>query len=335
MRILIVDDAVESRRLIRSYLYEAGYRDICEAENAEECYQILGDSGKGKAPPVDLIIMDILMPGTDGITALIRIKRRPESVGIPVLVVTSDLSIGKLDTAFSYGASDYMTKPLKRVELLARVRAALKLKEQTDRLREREKELQQAAAALAGMNRKLKRMSELDGLTGIANRRHFDDFLANACRELPHRNEPLSIIMLDVDCFKAYNDAYGHIQGDVALRTLARAIADFTKPQHLCGRYGGEEFAIVAPGMSEAEAMDQGKRLCQAVEDLAILHEQSPVASVVTVSIGVVTILPEEAVAVTPAELLICADQGLYHSKQTGRNRVSFVAFHKKPNIVG
>lgn len=180
-------------------------------------------------------------------------------------------------------------------------------------LKERSEQLEQA-------NQTLQHLSSVDGLTGIANRRHFDESLEMEWRRAYRAEFPLSLIMIDIDFFKAFNDSYGHQSGDEALKLVATALSDGLKrPGDLTARYGGEEFAVILQGASKEGAVKIAQALRQKVEALGILHKDSP-ANVVTVSLGVATADPRRDPS--PPALLASADRALYQAKQQGRNRV-------------
>lgn len=173
---------------------------------------------------------------------------------------------------------------------------------------------------IQAMADQLERLSFLDGLTGLANRRYFDSSLDKAWRTCMRENAPLTVIMLDVDFFKPYNDEYGHQQGDQALRDLATTIAaQAVRPQDLVARYGGEEFVALLPWVDEASAGHVAERILQAVRDLQLPHSSSACAAHVTVSAGVATLVP--TAELQPSSLVAAADEALYQAKHRGRNR--------------
>ncbi len=197
---------------------------------------------------------------------------------------------------------------------------------QSERLREAysqelERQVRERTQALSEANEKLQRLSDCDGLTGIANRRKFDAVLENEWNRSRRNASPLTLIMLDVDHFKAYNDHLGHHMGDECLRRIALAIAAVAKRAgDLAARYGGEEFAVILPGLAGESALNAAVNLCASIQKLAIAHEKSPTAQEVTVSIGVASCVPSGA---RHAESLVhCADANLYRAKRQGRNRV-------------
>ncbi len=321
MKILLVDDSIRTRLLLEKALEEAGYNNLATASSAAEAFEILGLYDPAVEVDVDLIIMDILMPGMDGIEACSHIKEQAHLRDIPVILITSKNETGFLKEAFKAGAVDYIVKPLDKVELLVRVRSLLLLKEEMDRRKTREQELLEVTRMLAEANHKLKEQTAMDGLTGIANRRRFEQFYEKEWKRSLRDATPISLIMADIDLFKAFNDHYGHLAGDECLKKVARALVQVVKrPGDLVARYGGEEFIIVLPGTDQAGALVVAEELRQAVTDLNIRHAYSRVSDRITVSLGVATRIPK---AVDEREKLIAsADQAMYRAKQESRNRV-------------
>jgi len=173
---------------------------------------------------------------------------------------------------------------------------------------------------LAASNRQLEMLSRQDGLTGLSNRRYFDSFLSTEVRRGARAREPLSLILIDVDYFKAYNDAYGHQGGDECLKRIAVAmLSSCQRPGDLAARYGGEEFVLVLPSTGAEGAIRVADILAANIAQLAMPHARSQVHSCVTVSQGVVSLLPDADTA--PEMLIEYADQALYRAKQQGRNR--------------
>jgi diguanylate cyclase (GGDEF)-like protein len=220
-----------------------------------------------------------------------------------------------LQNAFDQGATDYVTKPINRFELCARVKSALVLKEEMDR---RHKLAQELAAA----NKILQRSTLTDGLTGIANRRYFDEFLHKEWRHCRREKQPVTLCLVDIDFFKAYNDSYGHLQGDKCLqKVVAILISSVKRPGDLVARYGGEEFAIILSETPEAGGCAVAKRLMKNMAARNIPHDSSKVSDRVTLSCGIATLIPKATTAVH--DLISQADRALYEAKNMGRNRIS------------
>ena len=322
MAIVIVDDTIFSLEVIKSFLMTAGYLEVITVKSARELYQLVDGYSDRGIVEIDLILMDIIMPDVDGIEACRNIKKREWLTDVPVIMVTATTEKENLQLAFSAGAMDFIKKPLDRVELLARVRSALRLKHETARRKARETELLEVTHQLQEANERLQSLSFLDGLTGIANRRHFDQELLQESRRAKRENAPISLIMLDIDYFKAFNDTYGHLKGDDCLKTVASILKKSLKrPGDFAARYGGEEFAVVLPNTDDAGAALVAEELRASIEGASIEHINSLCAGYVTVSLGVVTRLPEQVE--TPDDLILAADRALYRSKHEGRNRVS------------
>lgn len=185
-----------------------------------------------------------------------------------------------------------------------------------------EAEVASRTEALASANAELERLVALDGLTQIANRRHFDAQLALAWRRCQREQRPLALLLVDVDDFKAYNDHYGHPAGDEVLRQVARVLAaQQRRPDDLAARYGGEEFVLLLPGADASAAQQAGEQLLQALRALALPHQKARAADIVTASIDVAAVVPDRAGGA--AALIAAADVALYAAKAGGRNRVS------------
>ncbi len=319
MNILIVDDSEDHLLVLKSILKENGYRNILLAESADHAFKFLGLKGKKKKKDVDLILMDVMMPGINGIEACAMIKKEESLKDTPVIMITATREESHLQSAFQAGAIDYITKPINIPELLARVRSALRLKMETDSRKERERELTEMAEQLDAANKKLTQMSYLDGLTAVANRRYFEEFFAREWKNSIREKEFLSLIMLDIDCFKAYNDTYGHLNGDDCLKKIAKTLNNALKrPRDFLCRYGGEEFIAVLPDTDKKGVSTVAKRFLQETKKLKIAHKTSPVNKNVTISVGVATTKPDKK---RQSNMFINeVDKALYVAKHSGRN---------------
>lgn len=318
--ILIVDDSPRARLLVETALRAQGYIHLTSVESGQTAFQALGmDSQAGGVPPeFDLILMDLLMPEVDGIQACRQIKSCQRFTDVPLIMVTAEDSPECLKAAFEAGAMDYVKKPVNRVELAARVQSALRLKQETDWRKAREPELVE-------LTEKPRQLSNMDGLTEVANRRNFDETLARAWRRAEREGGAVALVMIDIDQFKSYNDQYGHLAGDECLRRVAEVLRRTVKrPFDLVARYGGEEFAVLLPDTHGTGAEMVAEQMRAAVEALDIPHCRSSVCGVVTISCGVAVAAP--ATNSEPANLIAMADRRLYEAKHAGRNRVAGVA---------
>ncbi|MDP4128288.1 MAG: diguanylate cyclase, partial [Bacillota bacterium] len=293
MSILIVDDSLYSQRMNQALLESVGYKDILIAQSATEAYQFLDQWSIDGKETIDLILMDIIMPDVDGIEACRMIKQNQATLDIPIIMVTSKTEKEALQSAFSVGAIDYITKPLDNIELLARVRSALKLKKEIDCCKARESKLLEVTRQLEALNKTLQLLSSTDGLTGVPNRRHFDEELADELSRAKREKTPLSLLMLDIDFFKLYNDTYGHYQGDDCLRMVAlTAQKAIKRPGDFIARYGGEEFSVILPNTNSAGAFTVAEKIRVDIENLKIPHIASNYNNIVTVSLGVSNFKP-------------------------------------------
>jgi diguanylate cyclase (GGDEF)-like protein len=308
-------------------LESAGYSEVVTADSASQALRYLGvDRPHGSHPQVDAVLMDIMMPGLDGIQACRRIKAAQWLRDIPVIMVTGRDEKRELARAFEAGATDYITKPIHVVELLARLRGALSLKREMDWHKQREQELLQMTQKLQAANQKLQALSTLDSLTEIPNRRAFESFLFRAWRQGMRNTTPISLIMIDVDYFKEFNDANGHQEGDACLKTIARVLSRaLQRPIDLVARYGGEEFAAVLPETEVRGAAVVAENMRRSVARQAIHHAHSLAGNCVTISAGVAATVPTQTCSVT--DLIASADRALYDAKRHGRDQVWIADF--------
>lgn len=318
--ILIVDDTPANLDLISSMLSDQGYRFRVATSGPRAI------AAATTARP-DLIMLDITMPDMDGYEVCRRLKGSPATADVPVIFISAlDEAIDKV-RAFEAGGADYVAKPLQFEEVLARIEHQLRISRLQRSLEARNAELAtknelllEISQQLEQANRELERLSITDALTGIANRRQFHTVLDNEWRRCRREESPISILMIDVDCFKLYNDTYGHQKGDACLAAVAASIRDsLQRAGDFVARYGGEEFVVVLPRVDSDEALRTGRQLCEAVQALAIAHDRSSAAAHVTISIGVASSVPGESTAA--GSLISAADGALYRAKRAGRNR--------------
>ncbi len=323
--ILIVDDRPENL-LTLEHLLESPDLNIVRATSGQQALGLLLDHDFA------LVLLDVQMPDMDGFETAELMRGNKRTRHIPIIFVTANHTEHKhIFRGYDSGAVDYLFKPLDPQMLLCKVRIFLEIHRQRAALQAKTRELDARIAELHHLqteleekNRQLQLLSSLDGLTGIPNRRQFDEMLALEWSRMAREKLPLSLIILDVDHFKLYNDRYGHLAGDSALRRVAAALAALLRrPADMVARYGGEEFAAILPGTNLDGARVVAENMRQTVANLGIEHLDSPLERVVTVSLGVSSVIPLPGCM--PADLLQAADQGLYQAKQAGRNRwVSF-----------
>ena len=290
-RLLVVDD----QRVNIQAVYQAFAADhqVLMATSGEQALALCASQQP------DLVLLDVVMPGMDGHEVCRRLKADPATRDIPVIFVTAHHDEAAETLGLDLGAVDFISKPINPKIVRARVRTHLTLKAQADLLRQ---------------------WVYIDGLTGVFNRRHFDEHMAAEVGQSQREATPLSVILLDVDLFKRYNDRYGHQAGDDCLRRVASALqAGIRRPKDIAARYGGEEFACLLPNTDLAGALSLARQLVAGVQALQITHADSSVAPVVTASLGVCCRPGRQAG--TAAELLRQADAQLYRAKTLGRNQ--------------
>jgi diguanylate cyclase (GGDEF)-like protein len=292
MTVAVVDDSRENILILNELL-----KDFCEV--------IVATSGRegveliiAKTP--DLVLLDIRMDDISGFEVCRRLKEDEHTQHIPVIFITALDDEEDEKYGLKIGAIDYIRKPFSSHIVRARVTNHLKLKEQSDILRN---------------------LSMLDGLTGLPNRRLMESFLASEWKRCGRNSTPLSIIMIDIDYFKPFNDKYGHLSGDECLKAVATALSDsIQRPGDIVARYGGEEFIAILPGTGMEGASHLAERMRHNVSALNIPHELSRVAKNVTTCVGVAT--AESCREGSPLDLTKAADEHLYIAKEGGRNRV-------------
>ena len=304
VRVLVVDDLPDNVEILRVRLESRGYA-VATAANGEEALAAV------RADPPQLILCDVMMPGIDGYEVARRIKQDGQLPFIPIILVTALGETEHIVQGLNTGADDYIAKPYHFQELEARVRAMLRIKRLQDELDQKNRELEVA-------NKRLRKLSVTDGLTELFNHRHVHELLHEEFERSRRSQEPLAVVMIDLDRFKAINDTYGHPTGDVVLFETARILKDTAREIDMVGRYGGEEFIAILPNTDEAEGARFAERVRKAVE--AHLYRDEATEIRMTCSSGVAS-FPADGV-LTPEELLKSADEALYVAKESGRNRV-------------
>ncbi len=322
--ILVADDDKSMRMLLREAMEKEGYR-VVEVSDGKQCLDVYA------SVKPDLVLLDAVMPIMDGFTCCKQLSKISSNFGnstlanpvmesslntsaisvlwnsTPILMITGLDDPESVDRAFEAGATDYVTKPIHWAVLRQRVR----------RLLQQAQLYKQFEAATHA----LQELVNIDGLTGVANRRRFDHYLNTKWLNLAHEQLPLSLILCDIDYFKLYNDRYGHPAGDACLQKVAAVLNRLAqRNEDLVARYGGEEFAVIMPNTHAAGAVHVAASIQAGVRELQMDHSESEVSRYLTLSLGVATTFPNFESSLTT--LGMAADKALYQAKAQGRNRI-------------
>ncbi|MBX3394628.1 MAG: diguanylate cyclase [Phycisphaerae bacterium] len=317
-KLLIVDDDPLQLALMTKYLGDTEFQILTAADGSEALRIVLSEEPR-------IIITDWFMPEMNGLD-LCRALRQHEGVRFAYIVVTtSQGGDDKVVEALNSGADDFVRKPIKPTELIARLRAADRIVSAESDLAKRTREVHRINAEMALTHQKLKhandqlrRMATTDELTGLLNRREAISRLEQLWAAYERYDQEFACITLDIDFFKRFNDSHGHAAGDLVLRAVAQVLRKCCRKSDLVCRVGGEEFLILCPGVGAKGAMVCAEHLRKAVESAAVEYEGTPL--MVTISIGVSAASHRYG---SPDELMKAADGALYQSKAAGRNRVT------------
>ena len=269
-----------------------------------------------------VILQDLVMPAVNGLDLVRQYRSCPETERIPIIVLSTKEEATIKRDAFQAGANDYLVKLPDSIELVARIRyhsaaflATLQRDEAYRALRESQRELMES-------NLELQRLTNVDGLTGLSNRRYFNDYMESEWNRAIRARQPISVLMIDIDHFKQYNDAYGHLAGDEVLQSVAQTLKRCCmRSTDLVARFGGEEFVAVLPMTAAGDLQGLAESIVRAVEAMQLPHRESSASNYVTISVGGATVVPvrgENFLAV-----LEFADKALYAAKGDGRNRAA------------
>ncbi len=307
MKILLAEDSSSNQLIITAYIKKAGH-EVVIANDGAEAIELF------KSENPDLILMDVTMPVMDGIEATKKIRQLSEGeLGwIPIIFLSGLSNSDDIARGINVGGDDYLVKPVDSIVLNAKLQAM-------ERISNMRHELNEA-------NLKLKAMAVIDGLTGLANRRFFDEVYMKELKRSFRHNSELSLVLCDIDHFKLYNDNYGHQEGDDCLKKVADIMkATLKRPTDLAARYGGEEFAFILPETDLEGGKKVAEAINEAIEANAINHDYSLVSNHITLSCGVASIKPElnQDISSVARNLLVSADRALYTAKEKGRNRVA------------
>ncbi len=312
--VLLVDDQLIVGEAMRRMVARQGNMDFHYCSSAQEALAV----AKEVKPTV--ILQDLIMPGADGLTLVQQYRENTETSRIPIIVLSGrEVPLTKRE-AFRVGASDYVVKLPDEIELIARIQYHSKAYLNQLQRDEAYRALRESQRQLLEMNFELQRLTNLDGLTGLSNRRYFDHYIDVEWTRAIETRGLLSLLMVDVDDFKHFNDTSGHLAGDAILKKVAEVIQKLYRPSVDCAaRFGGDEFAIVLTGLTPADHKATGERLRQEIESLQLVHPDCP-NRFLTVSVGGASMVPDAGE--TPYVLIDAADRALYKAKEAGRNRV-------------
>lgn len=316
--VLLVDD--------QAMIGEAVRRNLADQDNID--FHFCADPQEAIAQAVQIrptvILQDLVMPGVDGLTLVRGYRANPVTCDIPIIVLSTKDDSGVKSAAFAAGANDYLVKLPDPIELIARIRYHSRSYQTLLQRDEAYRALRESQQRLLDTNLMLQRLMNADGLTGLSNRRHFDEYLSMEWLRAQRDQTQMSLLFIDVDYFKSYNDDLGHLAGDDLLRQLAVSMREScTRPADMPARYGGDEFVMLLPGTPSGGARVVAEKIREAMLARRIEHNFPTRGSIITLSIGGATLTP------TPGEssslLIQLADQGLYCAKNQGRNRVKML----------
>lgn len=309
LKVLVVEDSKVVLKGLCNYLERMGISSPLTAETGQAALEVYANERP------DIILLDALLPDIDGFEIARRIRAKETAdEWTAIIFLTSMTKDEDLVHGITAGGDDYLMKPVSQVVLQAKISAMR-------RLIEMQRKLVETTHQLNAANRELQRLSTTDGLTGIANRRLFDELLMREWRRCMRTKKPVALVMVDVDHFKQFNDTYGHQAGDSCLKAVAQQMArSAPRASDVAARYGGEEFALILGDTEMDGALWVANYIRQNIADLKMPHKHSPFKHV-TVSCGVAAIIPNDKAS--PKTLIMSADHALYLAKDQGRNQVA------------
>jgi two-component system chemotaxis family response regulator WspR len=313
--VLLVDDQAFVAHAVRRLL--AGLPDIDFHYCADPSEAI--EQANRIRPSV--ILQDLVMPSVDGLDLVKLYRSNPATAETPILVLSSEENPVVKSEAFAVGANDYLVKLPDRIELIARIRYHSKAHSNRIQRDEAFRALRESQRQLMEANIELQRLTSVDALTGLMNRRFFDSCIHEEWEKAAAAQSPLSLLLIDVDDFKQYNDIHGHLVGDEVLRKVAEALRTKSSRKADCvARFGGEEFGIILPATRTEGAQTLGEIYCRGVEALKFAHNGTGARGFLTVSVGGASTVPSRGESFM--DLISAADRVLYQAKKAGKNRV-------------
>lgn len=305
MKILIIDDSKIERVIIRSYLQHLDH-EVFDAENGETGIALFAECNP------DIVLLGVVMAGINGYQVAKQI-RQEFADWVPIIFLSGKTAPEDVMIGIAAGGDDYLPKPIQKQILIAKMTAMERISTMRSQLLKTKNDLELA-------NEELGRLATLDGLTGIANRRHLDITVAKELARAQRHQQPLTFIISDIDFFKKYNDHYGHVQGDDCLKAVASILeSSLRRPSELVARYGGEEFCMLLPNTDTKGAKLIAEKLVNAVRSLKLPHAGLHKDAIVTMSFGVVSLVPDRKLTVK--EIMLQADEKLYQAKGNGRDQ--------------
>jgi two-component system chemotaxis family response regulator WspR len=312
--VLLVDDQLVVAEAVRRALVDQADVEFHYCSNPLEALAI----AKRVQPTV--ILQDLVMPSVSGLDLVVQYRADPDTQRIPIIVLSTKEEATVKRDAFLAGANDYLVKLPDTIELIARIRYhshAYVVQLQRD---EAYRALRKSQQELMESNLELQRLTNVDGLTGLSNRRYFNDYMESEWKHGVRAKAPISILMIDIDHFKLYNDSYGHLAGDEVLQMVADTVRrSFRRSTDLAARFGGEEFVVILPQSTAADLQGLADMVVKEVEALNLPHIGSTSGERVTISVGGATLVPQRDNS--PSVLIEAADKALYEAKRRGRNR--------------
>lgn len=301
-RVLLVEDDPLQANVTRKFLQKTGYEVVWVQDGINAIKMV-------KTSALDIILLDLVMPGMDGYEVCRWLKLEEDTRGIPIIMLTVRKDLSDKISGLRVGADDYLPKPYNELELNARIYASLRTKALQDELRKKNSQMEKLLA-------RLERMAVTDALTGLYNRHRFHESLAKEFERAKRYSTPFSLVMFDIDHFKKVNDDYGHLAGDMALKEISNILLQSVREIDTAARYGGEEFMAILPNTEKNDAVSLAERMRKKIGR----HKFGEIDRPITVSVGI-SGMPDEVID-SEDKLIRCADFALYKAKNRGRNCV-------------